>query len=675
MINEIFSKKYFFYFLPFLVVLINFIFYNKFYQPTEGWWQTFGYLINEGLIPYKDFSSAIVPFFMYINAFLLNIFGDKLIIFRIFGIFTILMTMLLLQWLLSKLTNKTSATIAVFVAFALNMSTPVYLAYDYSSYVDILLVLALISYYNILKSEKIYLVISSSLLIGIFLASLFLMKQNIGTFFGLSIIISILIYCRFKFLSLISLILTFTLVIIKFSTLIDMQSATSEILLNNDAKGSIYTILFRFISDSKNLKILILSILLTFIVLLLQKYKHLIETNSYWNKYKSNKKIHVFIIFIMSCIYLVLFLHIEPFYSDFLTVIIIITISTFLFIIYNVIIKNFVNINDKYIPFIIPIVALAYCTTHTAGYNFIGMYFVVAFSLAYIIYELKDFKFKEYLYLALIVLMISIMISKIFVPYNWWGLKQGNIFEAKYETNYKQLEGIKVDKKTKDLFDTVKYNIDKYSVLNDDLYVYPHIPIFYFLHNKKPPVKSIIQWFDFATTFQLKRDLIVLEKKLPKIIVMLKAPEFVYKGHYNLLKHRLIQKDYDNFFNNLILTGKYRIEHISSFIDKESKSQFNKIDKDVIITKNGLSTENIVDFISLPTSSYEIVNLRKKGYAENFNQNMNINLNFDTNVNFKIGDVITIKMNEDIVCDVVQKIGYFYGEEDDYMLTILVKND
>lgn len=657
MIKEIFTKKYFFYFLPFVVVLINFIFFNKFYQPTEGWWQTFGYLINEGFIPYKDFSSAIVPLFMYFNAFLLDIFGEKLIIFRILGIVTILITMLLLQWLLSRLTDKISATIAVFIAMALNMSTPVYLAYDYSSYIDIILILILILYYFIIRTERIYIIIINSLLLGVFLTLLFLMKQNIGVFFGIAIVVGILIHLsKFKFLSFFSLLMTSSFIIFKFATLIDIESASNEILLNNDAKGSIFTVLFRFILDIENLKILIFSMILTFLVLMENKYKFFIKKNIYWNKYKSNKIIHLSLMFVIIFIYLMLFFHIQPFYGKFFIGIFVITISTFLYISYNVITKNLINVNNKYIPFILPIVALGYCTTHTAGYNFIGMYFVVAFSLAYLIYQFKDTNFKDYLYLAFIILMINIMVSKIFTPYNWWGLTQNNIFEAKYETNYKQLEGIKVDKKTKDLFDTVKYNIDMYSNSNSDVYVYPHIPIFYFLHNKKPPVKSIIQWFDFTTTFQLKRDLDILKKELPKIIVILKPPEFVYKGHYALLKHRLIQKDYDDFFDDLILSEKYSIVHISSYNDKEKLSQFNKISKDVIIAKNNISINNIDDVINLPSSSYQI---KEKFLLSNIN----------------MGDSMKIEMSEDIADNLVQKLGYYYNEKNNYILTILVKND
>ena len=206
--KRIFNKS-FFYMLPLVVVLINLIIFNRFYQPTEGWWQTFGYLINKGLVPYRDFSSAIVPLFMYFNAFLLDIFGDKLILFRLFGIITIFITIILLQFLLSKLTDKTSATIAVFIAFALNMSTPVYLAYDYSSYVDILLVTILVLYYYIVKSEKTFIIVINSAIIGIFLALLFLMKQNIGVFFGLAIVFAILLHSyKSKLLSLIFILIT-----------------------------------------------------------------------------------------------------------------------------------------------------------------------------------------------------------------------------------------------------------------------------------------------------------------------------------------------------------------------------------------------------------------------------------------------------------------------------------
>ena len=665
--KRIFNKS-FFYMLPLVVVLINLIIFNRFYQPTEGWWQTFGYLINKGLVPYRDFSSAIVPLFMYFNAFLLDIFGDKLILFRLFGIITIFITIILLQFLLSKLTDKTSATIAVFIAFALNMSTPVYLAYDYSSYVDILLVTILVLYYYIVKSEKTFIIVINSAIIGIFLALLFLMKQNIGVFFGLAIVFAILLHSyKSKLLSLIFILITFSFTIFKFSTFIDLKSAVNEILLNNDAKGSILTVLLRFILDGYNLKILLFSIIFSLLAFLIVKYKDLIKINTYLNNYKRRKIFYIGLVVIVSLLYLLIFFHVEPFYSKFFVSVMIIVISTFLFIIYNTISQSKNIINNKYIPFILPIVSLAYCTTQTAGYNFIGMYFVVAFSLAYLIYQFKDIKFKKYIYLALILLMINIMVSKFIMPYNWWGLTQSSIFKAKYETNYRQMAGIKVDEKTRDFFNTIKYYIDKFSASNNDVFLYPDIPIFYLLHHKTPPIKSVIQWFDFATTFQLKRDLKVLKRKLPKVIILLKPPEFVYRGHYGLLKHRLIQKDYDDFFDNLVLSKKYRIEYISTFQNQKDLSQFDEITKKIVITKDHIKFNNIVDTINLPIESYRIENIAKKGYSTKFNMNMNMNMN--------IGDTVTIKMDKDMTDKIVQKLGFYYNEKSNYVLRVLIRND
>ena len=261
-------KINYYYALPLIVIIVNLLIFNRFYQPSEGWWQTFGYLINKGQEPYSEFNSAITPAFMYFNSILLNIFGEKLILFRFFGIFTVLTTILLLQWLLSKLTNRNSAAIAVFSAFALNMSTPVFLPYDYSSYIDILLVVSLALYYLALKSENFYNSIVFVFALGCTLALILFMKQNIGLFFGLATFIGLIVWKEsYVVLHVFSLIIGYVLVFYGFSLLIDLNTVWQGLFLDNDAKGSVLTVLFRFILDVKSLLIGILSCALVFMLM------------------------------------------------------------------------------------------------------------------------------------------------------------------------------------------------------------------------------------------------------------------------------------------------------------------------------------------------------------------------------------------------------------------------
>jgi len=656
-------KINYYYALPLIVIIVNLLIFNRFYQPSEGWWQTFGYLINKGQEPYSEFNSAITPAFMYFNSILLNIFGEKLILFRFFGIFTVLTTILLLQWLLSKLTNRNSAAIAVFSAFALNMSTPVFLPYDYSSYIDILLVVSLALYYLALKSENFYNSIVFVFALGCTLALILFMKQNIGLFFGLATFIGLIVWKEsYVVLHVFSLIIGYVLVFYGFSLLIDLNTVWQGLFLDNDAKGSVLTVLFRFILDVKSLLILLVSILSVSLIVMVSRYKSLILSNKYWIQYKSKKILRYFYIAPIF-LYLLIFFNVTPFRSLFDTAIFVITISVFLYLIYQLTVES--KNDSEFNKFILPIVALAYSTTHTAGYNFIGMYFVVAFSLAYLFYKIKPGKSTVLIYLAVIILMSNLMISKIIEPYNWWGLTQDNILSSKYETNYEQLEGIKVDKKTRDFFNTVKFNIDKYSKTDDDVYLYPHIPIFYLLHHKTPPVKSIIQWYDFATTTQLKEDLESLKRSLPNVIVWLDPPVFVKTGHSNMLNHPLIQEEYDNLFYKLIIEGDYKVVHTSGFVDQEKKRSHTNMDHEVItLTK----IDNIVDILHLvqiPKNRFMVTDINRP--------NIKLNQSNKSTNSYDIGSLVNLNVDQRWAEEAISNIGIIKNEQKVYRLKILVK--
>ena len=661
-------KINYYYVLPLIVIIANLIIFNRFFQPSEGWWQTFGYLINKGQEPYSDFNSAITPAFMYFNSILLNIFGEKLILFRVFGIATVLTTILLLQWLLSKLTNRNSAAIAVFSAFALNMSTPVFLPYDYSSYIDILLVLSLVLYYLTLKSESLYKAVTYTFSLGCILALILFMKQNIGLFFGLATFVGLIVWKKsYVVLHVLSLITGYVLVFYGFSLLIDLNAVWEGLFLNNDAKGSVITVLFRFILDLKSLLILLASILLVSLLVMISKYKAFILSSKYWKKL-NNIKILNFLYIASIALYLLIFFNITPFRYLFETAIFIITIGVFLYLIYQLIIKG--KNDSEFNKFILPIVALAYSTTHTAGYNFIGMYFVVAFSLAYLFYKIKLSKKTALIYLAVILLMTNLMISNIKEPYNWWGLTQGDIFSSKYETNYEQLAGIKVDKKTRDFFNTVKFNIEKYSKSDDDVYLFPHIPIFYLLHHKTPPVKSIIQWYDFATTKQLEEDLKVLKTDLPNVIVWLDPPAFVKIGHSNMLDHQIIQEQYDDLFYKLITEGDFEVVHTSGFIDiEEQKAHIIESHQINLLAKID-DIDDIIDLVKIPKNRFKIQEVHNANFATGDNPSTVYNTNLKKYSNHLI---IDLDVEQVWAEEAISNIGVINHEKKVYRLKILVK--
>ncbi len=681
--NIIINKYY--YALPVIILSINLIIFNRFFMPIDGWWTTYGYLINDGLIPYKDFSTAIVPFFMYFNAFLLNIFGESMFTMRLIGVITVLFTYLLLQWLLSQIVDKKIAAIAVFSAFALNMSTPVYLAYDYTSFIDVLIIIIFIMYHMLCNTDRLYKAVLYSFLLGIVISVLVLMKQNIGVFFGLSVLLSLFIFLKkYKLMSITSAFIGFIGVLLLFNSVIDLGEIFQELFIKNDAKGSVTTVLLRFLFDPYNLKILLLAISFNLGYIFVFKYKLKIvgylEQNRFYKKINFNKEKKRIIFQVLYALVLIfsfmVFFHVEFVYVKFLILMKVLTIAVIIHIAYSTVFEQESEINNKFKYYILLVLSLIYTTTHSAGYNFIGLYFVVAFALSYLLHSLKELKYIKYGEYLFILIMISIAFTKIMQPYNWWGLTQDSVFKAKYETEYKQLKGIKVDKKTKMLFDVVKNSVDKYSTEINDTLFYPDLPIFYMLHHKRPPGKLMLQWFDFATSSQLKKDLVEFKKNPPKLLVMLIPPKFVYKGHYKLLKHNLVQVDYDNYFNRLLLSGKYKIVDIHYYMDMDKINQNKFSAKKVVVTNKkliGKSINNLFKNIdNMFPGSYEFKSMVKNGHIIKFDK---LSYKDYNSIVIDSGDILNLNINLELLNDFVKDIGYVLDEDQNYVLKILVRND
>jgi hypothetical protein len=107
-----------------------------------------------------------------------------------------------------------------------------------------------------------------------------------------------------------------------------LNAVWEGLFLNNDAKGSVITVLFRFILDLKSLLILLASILLVSLLVMISKYKAFILSSKYWKKL-NNIKILNFLYIASIALYLLIFFGITPFRYLFETAIFVITIGVF----------------------------------------------------------------------------------------------------------------------------------------------------------------------------------------------------------------------------------------------------------------------------------------------------------------------------------------------------------
>jgi hypothetical protein len=174
--------------------------------------------------------------------------------------------------------------------------------------------------------------------------------------------------------------------------------------------------------------------------------------------------------------------------------------------------------------------------------------------------------------MSICALMVVIFINKKIIhdSYDWWGYSVSGLKNNTYTSNNTKLEGLKLDYETKLIFDHTDKYIEK---LNEEetIFAYPHIPLFYWLYEKTPPVHSIVQWFDVFPSNKLEPLINELNINKPQLILWLKPPNYVYEGHAKLKKTDLPMESVDSYFLNKINNNDYIIEKI--FILNKSKQE------------------------------------------------------------------------------------------------------
>jgi len=153
-------------FIKYFLIFFFFLFWNLIVQKInldEIWNYGFIHSIYNGLIPYKDFNMVITPFYPFIMAIPLYVFGSNMLVIHIIN--SIMITFMF--YLIDKLFNR-KVNLLIFILlliFPLSVSFP--------SYNLFLLLLFIIVIY--LEKNK-----SNDYLIGVLLGIFILSKQSVG---------------------------------------------------------------------------------------------------------------------------------------------------------------------------------------------------------------------------------------------------------------------------------------------------------------------------------------------------------------------------------------------------------------------------------------------------------------------------------------------------------------
>lgn len=585
-----------------LLIIIN-SYSIFFFPPTEGWWQNYAYWYNKGFSLYQDINVAYTPLYIYFMSFLMK-FSDMFIFHRMVGLLMIILTFFILYKTLILLKySQMISILAAFTGVALSFLNVVYIVMDYPVLLNLLIVSSIYFFVktitNCNSSSKHYFNMTIAVF---FIILVFFTKQSNGLLMIFGYFTSYLYLFFIRKLHFNTLLIYSILTAIFFIFFMFVFNISLENILNltfkNDSKGSIGTLIIR-IFNKENLLLYIYS-MITFLILLFLKNKLPYLQNF---KYKSLENI-----FLKSV--LVLFSSLLVIKTE--LIVSIVSITYLIYLAYVVLKKQ----EEGYLFFLLVIHLIAIILT--SGISVAGVWIIFIFATARIIKNINTKFDIKIMLLILILLSAFIFLKKINNPYNWWGLSQAKISNSKYSLPFPQMKYFKVDKMTYDFFNDVKLYADE--SLKDDMYFYPHIPIFYMLYDTKPISNNFVQWFDVITTKNMINEISKIKQKEPSLVVILEPSWSAYKGHSELKQSKLEQVKLVELLDNYVSEGKYKLEQFSIFdnsIYGDNMQDYNKVNIRIKIINPNIFNKTIDEIgnLQIVENDLDIINIKSKNIS------------------------------------------------------------
>ncbi len=529
-----------------LVTLINLPLIFNAYSLTDGWWETYAWLVSLGQRPYQDFYLAFPPFFVMLQEWVIQLFGNNLISVRFIGFLSIVTQLFILYKFLRFFSEPISALFGVAISYGFIYQNGNYLVSDYHNYVSIfggLILLAVVGFTKSLNNRK-YILLGIA---GLSCGFLLLTKQNNGVFLTFASFIVIFAHnyvnykvFRLKFigeLSVFFLAITLPLSIASFG--LDLLWYTPY--FDNDSKGSLSTVFLRFFLDNSIRKQLIFSI--GFGLLGVYAYRYFKDMRF---KGLSLELLPVGLILV---VYFVIFL-VKG------------TIAISMFAITWVIFRRVIERSIvSYAEILVLMGALVYCGTQSAGLNIVSLEYLIAISFSETLhFFIKKFGFKNFLKITPHIFLLLIAGPKIMgnIGYEWWGYEAGRtITRQNVIEDFDYLRGVSTDSVTANVIEEL-YSVKQVINENDTIFAYPSIPVIYKLLNK-PPLFPLVHWFDVISDQQIKNTLILLSEKAPDYIFWLRPQWSVYEGHFRLKRKIPFQLLIDDYIINQVYLNNYEV--------------------------------------------------------------------------------------------------------------------
>lgn len=564
--NSEYGKPYWLALTLILIGIYDILLAKSIFPPTEGWWETYAWLISTGEQLYKDVWFPFPPLHILYVRVQMDLIGHDFENLRLIGVVTHAVSVTFIYLWLSRIwSGKLSCIATVLCAVFMMTFNSAYIAKDYHTTVELFEAFALYMSTFVIgdRADK-----SNSLAIilcGFACGALVLTKQNIGVFFTIGMIAALLsneIHKSpnnrvYRVLATVGL-FTAGLLVLPIIVSVYMGTGWLNTYIGNRSKGSVSTVLFRFVTNYDSRKIIGVSFAIYFLIFGWQHIiKKLLRIESFDLFCKENLSIYRRLKWVLVAGIL--------FYFFKYNVIYILASLTISWLMYIAVHERF---KENWISYgWIVLASLIYCGTHTAGYNSVSMQLVFASFFCYT-FSLLDKKLTIKTSIIVVTLMLIVALSFFYKSarpqYNWWGLKDGSPSSNKVQLPQKELKGFYVDESSNKFYSSIRDFGSKLKK-DDTVLFYPSIPIGYMLLDIKPPVKMPVMWFDVSDYMNAPQVIKDLEKKQPKYIFWLRPGAPVYEGHLQLQRLPSLMSSIDEWILNEIKDGKYSVVDYSDF--------------------------------------------------------------------------------------------------------------
>ena len=170
---------------------------------------------------------------------------------------------------------------------------------------------------------------------------------------------------------------------------------------------------------------------------------------------------------------------------------------------------------------------------------------------------------SRFILLAACLTIVSAMAFKINRPFAWEGMIEPSVIRESKESMLPQLRGMKLAGKTVDRIERIVSLIQSHSSNQDEIFVFPHMPLFYILAGREPCTFSYVHFWDVCPDFVARADAdrLLDGKHEPKVMIVgLVSQNDIEKHERNFRSGRPSgQRDLIQAIKKLTDSGRYEL--------------------------------------------------------------------------------------------------------------------